>query len=174
MSAFFLYSQAFRSQVKEDNPDASFGEVARILSAQYKALPEKDKKKWIKKAETEKERYQDAMKSYIPIEGDGGKKKKTKKDPNAPKRNMSAYFLYSTFIRSQVKKENPSASFGDIARIISAQYKELSDKDKKKWEKKANEDKERYQQEMSTYNAWLWRLLWFIFYFGRSNCLYYS
>lgn len=27
MSAFFLYSQAFRSQVKEDNPDASFGDI---------------------------------------------------------------------------------------------------------------------------------------------------
>lgn len=27
MSAFFLYSQAFRQQVKDDNPDASFGDV---------------------------------------------------------------------------------------------------------------------------------------------------
>jgi len=155
MSAFFLYSQAFRQQVKEDNPDASFGEVARILSAQYKALPEKETKKWAKKAEQEKSRYQDEMKDYIPIEGEGGKKKKTKKDPNAPKRNMSAYFLYSTFIRSTVKEENPSASFGDIARIISAQYKGLPDKEKKKWEKKAGEDKERYQKEMVKYNAWL-------------------
>ena len=27
MSAFFLYSQAHRSQVKEENPDSSFGDI---------------------------------------------------------------------------------------------------------------------------------------------------
>jgi hypothetical protein len=27
MSAFFLYSQAFRSQVKTDNPEAPFGDI---------------------------------------------------------------------------------------------------------------------------------------------------
>ena len=43
----------------------------------------------------------------------GGKEKK-KKDPNKPKRNMSAYFLYSNASRERVKKENPSASFGDL------------------------------------------------------------
>lgn len=31
MSAFFLYSQAFRSQVKTDHPDASFGDVVSRL-----------------------------------------------------------------------------------------------------------------------------------------------
>ena len=27
MSGFFLYSQAYRAQVKADNPDASFGDL---------------------------------------------------------------------------------------------------------------------------------------------------
>ena len=83
----------------------------------------------------------------------GGKRKKAKKDPNAPKRNMSAYFLYSMFARPQVKNDNPEASFGEIARIISAQFKALSEKERKKWEKKAADDKERYQAEMQDYNA---------------------
>eukprot|EP00429_Kryptoperidinium_foliaceum_P084255 CAMPEP_0176232706 /NCGR_PEP_ID=MMETSP0121_2-20121125/25446_1 /TAXON_ID=160619 /ORGANISM="Kryptoperidinium foliaceum, Strain CCMP 1326" /LENGTH=196 /DNA_ID=CAMNT_0017572075 /DNA_START=31 /DNA_END=621 /DNA_ORIENTATION=+ len=153
MSAFFLYSQANRSQVKTDNPEASFGDVARILSAQYKALSDKDMKKWTKKAESDKLRYQEEMKDYVPMEEPGGKRKKAKKDPNAPKRNMSAYFLYSMFARPQVKNDNPEASFGEIARIISAQFKALSEKERKKWEKKAADDKERYQAEMQDYNA---------------------
>jgi high mobility group protein B2 len=110
-------------------------------------------KKWTKKAEGDKMRYQEEMKDYVPMEEPGGKRKKAKKDPNAPKRNMSAYFLYSMFARPQVKEDNPEASFGEIARIISAQFKGLSDKDKKKWEKKAAEDKERYQREMADYNV---------------------
>eukprot|EP00980_Cylindrotheca_fusiformis_P023858 scaffold11076_cov122-Cylindrotheca_fusiformis.AAC.2 len=107
-------------------------------------------KKYTKLANEDKERYAAAMEDYVPTE-EGGKKKKAKKDPNAPKRNMSAYFLYSVHARPMVKKENPDASFGDIARLISKQFKELSDKDKKKWEKKAAEDKERYKREMEAY-----------------------
>jgi hypothetical protein len=42
------------------------------------------------------------------------RKKKPKKDPNKPKRNMSAFFLYSNANRERVKEENPDAKFGDI------------------------------------------------------------
>ena len=125
------------------------------MSAQYKALSEKEMKKWIKKAEQDKIRYQEEMKHYVPMDDPtgGGKRKKAKKDPNAPKRNMSAYFLFSVHIRPTVKEENPEAAFGDIARIISAKYKALKDSERKVWEDKAAEDKERYQREMEAYRA---------------------
>jgi high mobility group protein B2 len=133
---------------------------ARILSAQYKALTDNQMKKWTKKAELDKLRYQEEMKHYVPMEdptaGAGGKRKKAKKDPNAPKRNMSAYFLFSVHIRPTVKEENPEATFGDIARIISAKYKALDvDTDKKDWEAKAAVDKIRYQTQMEAYRAGL-------------------
>merc|ERR1719375_1405996 len=154
MSAFFCYSQAERPNVKANHPEASFGDVARILSSQYKALSEKEMKKWVKKAEQDKIRYQEEMKHYVPMDDPtGGKRKKAKKDPNAPKRNMSAYFLFSVHIRPSVKDENPEAAFGDIARIISAKYKALKDGERKVWEEKAAEDKERYQREMEAYRA---------------------
>jgi hypothetical protein len=41
-------------------------------------------------------------------------KKKKNKDPNKPKRNMSAFFLYSNAHRVRVKEENADAKFGDI------------------------------------------------------------
>ena len=126
---------------------------ARILSKQYKDLSEKEMKKWVKKAEADKIRYQEEMKHYVPMEEPGGRKKKQKKDPNAPKRNMSAYFLYSIEARPQIKAENPDASFGEIARAISARFKELSDTEKAKWDEKAAADKERYQREMAIYNG---------------------
>lgn len=155
MSAFFCYSQAERPNVKINHPEASFGDVARILSAQYKALSEKEMKKWVKKAEQDKIRYQEEMKHYVPMDDPtgGGKRKKAKKDPNAPKRNMSAYFLFSVHIRPTVKEENPEAAFGDIARIISAKYKALKDNERKVWDEKAAEDKERYQRDMEAYRA---------------------
>lgn len=42
------------------------------------------------------------------------RKRKKNKDPNRPKRNMSAFFLYSNANRARVKAENPDAKFGDI------------------------------------------------------------
>ena len=113
-------------------------------------------KKWEKKADADKARYAKEMESYVPTEdptGGTGKSKRAKKDPNAPKRNMSAYFLYSIHIRPTIKEENPDASFGDIARLISERFKTLDPKEKKKWEDQAAEDKIRYQREMEEYRA---------------------
>jgi hypothetical protein len=154
MSAFFCYSQAERPNVKINHPEASFGDVARLLSAQYKALTEKEMKRWVKKSEQDKVRYQEEMKHYVPMDDPtGGKRKKAKKDPNAPKRNMSAYFLFSVHIRPTVKIENPEAAFGDIARIISAQYKALKPDERENWDTKAAADKVRYQGAMEAYRA---------------------
>ena len=42
------------------------------------------------------------------------RKKKKNVDPNRPKRNMSAFFLYSNAHRDRIKQEQPDAKFGDI------------------------------------------------------------
>jgi len=68
------------------------------LARQFKELPEKEARKWGKKAEEDKMRYQEEMKHYVPAEdptGGTGKKKKSKKDPNAPKRVSSQHCSYS-------------------------------------------------------------------------------
>lgn len=40
------------------------------------------------------------------------KKSKVEKDPNAPKKPLSAYMMYCADMRDEVKKENPGAAFG--------------------------------------------------------------
>jgi hypothetical protein len=59
------------------------------------------------------------MEDYEPPSDDEEEvtKKKRKKDPNAPKRNMSAYFLFSQEIRPTIREENPQATFGEIAKV---------------------------------------------------------
>jgi len=42
------------------------------------------------------------------------KKKAKKKDPNAPKRAQSAYFMFMNSNRDRIKEENPDAAFGEI------------------------------------------------------------
>ena len=42
------------------------------------------------------------------------RKRKPKKDPNKPKRNMSAFFLYSNANRPRIKEDNPGIKFGEV------------------------------------------------------------
>ena len=67
--------------------------------------------------------------SLFQKEGGAKKRKKgTKKDPNAPKRPMSAYFLWLNENREQIKSDNPGASVADIAKKGGELWRELKDK----------------------------------------------
>jgi hypothetical protein len=75
-------------------------------------------------AKDDKERYKTEMANYTPPAGSkstksSGTKKaaKKKKDPNAPKRNMSSFMFFSNEIRPKLKEEQPDLSFGDVVSI---------------------------------------------------------
>jgi len=59
--------------------------VFKIL---IQALTPKDKKRFDEMAAKDKTRYDHEMASYTPAEGTGKRKRKEKKDPNAPKRAL--------------------------------------------------------------------------------------
>jgi len=168
MSAFFLYSNANRERIKEENPEAKFGDIAKLLSVEFKAVTTSERARWDQLAAEDKERYQAQMENYDPptesedsdsdSDAPRGKKKKPKKkkkDPNAPKRNQSSFFLYSNATRNDVKVANPEAKFGQIAQIISRHFKALPEEERAYWDEKAAQDKVRYQRAMEAYKATL-------------------
>lgn len=55
---------------------------------------------------------------------DGGKKKK---DPNAPKRGLSAYMFFANEKRDGVREENPGIQFGKCFLSDLAQSMQLAD-----------------------------------------------
>ena len=66
MSAFFFYMNANRVQMKKENADAKFGDIAKTMSAKFKALNETERNHWDKLAAEDKTRYLAEMKNYIP------------------------------------------------------------------------------------------------------------
>jgi hypothetical protein len=46
--------------------------------------------------------------------------------------------IFSNENRERIKKENPEATFGDIAKLISADYKKLSKEELSELEKKVS------------------------------------
>ncbi|CAD5214755.1 unnamed protein product [Bursaphelenchus xylophilus] len=75
---------------------------------------------------------------------EGGVTKKKSKDPNAPKKALSAYFLWLKENRARFAK--PGMKVGDVAKAAAEEWRSLDDK--AEWNKKAEEDKIRYREEL--------------------------
>ncbi|RWQ96501.1 high mobility group box domain-containing protein [Paecilomyces variotii] len=77
---------------------------------------------------------------------------KKKKDPNAPKRGLSAYMFFANEQRESVREQNPGISFGQVGKVLGERWKALSDEDRRPYEEKAQADKKRYEDEKASYN----------------------
>uniref|UniRef100_A0A0N4Z2M0 HMG box domain-containing protein n=1 Tax=Parastrongyloides trichosuri TaxID=131310 RepID=A0A0N4Z2M0_PARTI len=74
---------------------------------------------------------------------------KKKKDPNAPKKALSAYFLWLNDNRSSIKQ--PGMGVAEVAKAAGTIWRGMGAEDKAKWEKMAEDDKKRYATELENY-----------------------
>lgn len=74
-----------------------------------------------------------------------------KKDPNAPKRSLSAYMFFANENRDIVRAENPGISFGQVGKVLGEKWKALQGDEKVPYENKAEADKKRYEKEKAEY-----------------------
>jgi len=56
LSAYMFFVQDWRERVKSENPDASFGDVGRLLGAKWKEMSAAEKKPYEDKAAADKQR----------------------------------------------------------------------------------------------------------------------
>ncbi|KAK2096876.1 High mobility group box 1 [Saguinus oedipus] len=101
-------------------------------------------------AKADKARYEREMKTYIPPKGET---KKKFKDPNAPKRPPSAFFLFCSEHRPEIKGEHPGVSSGDVAKKLGEMWNNAAADDKQPYEKKPAKLKEKYQKDTVAYRA---------------------
>jgi len=83
------------------------------------------------------------------------KKPKKKKDENAPKKNVSAWILFSKAERPKIKKEFPKMKPQDVMAELSKRWKIAKDDEEilKEFAEEARKDKERYEEEKKDYVA---------------------
>ena len=88
--------------------------------------------------------------------GNGGSKstkssKSNKKKKGEPKRARGAYTFFMQASRPQIQEDNPDATFGDVARLVSSAWKSLSAKNRTIYTDLADVDKERSRREHDTW-----------------------
>ncbi|KAJ5722631.1 Non-histone chromosomal protein 6 [Penicillium malachiteum] len=81
------------------------------------------------------------------------KKNSRKKDPNAPKRGLSAYMFFANDKRDSVREENPGISFGQVGKMLGDKWKALTESERKPYDDKAAADKKRYEEDKAKYLA---------------------
>ena len=76
------------------------------------------------------------------------------KDPNAPKRPLTAFFLYAADHRAKVREElGEGCTVGDISKKIGKQWAEIDDDEKQKYQDQAAKNKAQYEKELEAYHA---------------------
>jgi len=74
------------------------------------------------------------------------------KDKNAPKRPETAYLLFSREVREEIKKKNPDATFGELAKKIAKKWRNTPDSEKKEYQATYEENKKKYEKALKAYN----------------------
>ncbi|XP_064796300.1 TOX high mobility group box family member 4-A-like isoform X2 [Oncorhynchus masou masou] len=84
--------------------------------------------------------------------GGGGRKKgKKKKDPNEPQKPVSAYALFFRDTQAAIKGQNPSATFGEVSKIVASMWDSLGEEQKQVYKRKTEAAKKEYLKALEAY-----------------------
>ncbi|CAD7683058.1 unnamed protein product [Nyctereutes procyonoides] len=123
MSSYAFFMQNCQEEHKKHlDASVNFSEFSKKCSERWKTMSAK-----------EKGEFEDMGK---------GKQKKKFKDPNAPKRPPSAFFLFCSEYHPKIKGEHLSLSIGDVAK-----------KPGEMWNITLLQRKEKYEKDIAGYRA---------------------
>jgi len=158
MTGYFVFMQSIRKQVTEETGLKGI-KAAPVISTKWKALTESERSDFNLPARKNIDEWKAVMAEYKKTdeykEEQAAKiKKKFKrapKDKNAPKKSLSAFFIYSGSVRKQVQLEVGGKNLGAVGKRLGAMWRELTDEDKIPFQEQAAEAKIEYKQKLEVY-----------------------
>ena len=161
VSAFLHFQNHVRDKIREENPTISFGQMSKRAAQLWEGITPEEKQKWEQQAAEDKSRYEREIADYTPPFGFDKKgrnvqvkkaKRKKRRDPDAPKRSVSAYVFFGHSERPKIQEENPDIEFKDVGRKLGERWRNLAADERAKFEVLAQKDRDRYAKEMAAYN----------------------
>ncbi|GFR91282.1 high mobility group protein DSP1 [Elysia marginata] len=152
MSSYAFFVQTCREEHKKKHPNDTvvFTEFTKKCAEKWKEMTPKEKRRFEEMAEKDKSRYEREMSTYVPVGGQQKKRKRTK-DPNAPKRALSAFFFFCGEERPAIRAANPGMGVADVAKELGRLWEKCPNKPR--FEQMAQEDKARYERDMAIYRS---------------------
>jgi len=147
-SSYILFYAHVRDEIKTALGGKASGPViTRKASEQWKGLSVEDRKRWELKATNEKMRYEIEKAAYtgpwkLPY-------KSIKKDPTAPKRNASAFLLFTQGKRQELRKLNPETKNTEISRMLGRLWRDAPMTEKRPYIERELDEREAYKCAMT-------------------------
>uniref|UniRef100_A0A8C3MYX0 FACT complex subunit SSRP1 n=1 Tax=Geospiza parvula TaxID=87175 RepID=A0A8C3MYX0_GEOPR len=134
---------SFNPGEEDDDVAEEFDSNASASSSSGDGDSDRDDKKPAKKAKIVKDRKPRKKQP----------ESKKGKDPNAPKRPMSAYMLWLNASREKIKSDHPGISITDLSKKAGELWKAMSKEKKEEWDRKAEDARRDYEKAMKEYSV---------------------
>jgi len=151
LSAYMYFAATRRGPLGESNPEMKMTEIACLIGKEWQELGDASKTPFQAQANGDKTRYATQMETYVPPSVTEESPKKKKKDPNAPKRGLTAYMFFAADRRPGL--QYPGRKMTEIASMIGKEWQAASDQVKAPFVDLAAADKVRYDQEKAAYSV---------------------
>jgi len=182
-TGFFLFAAAERAAVKAAQPELKVTQISKELGRRWQALSAEEKAPFEAQAAAAKEAYAVQLREYkqsadfaaheaavaawkrsekaakAAAQGkDAGPQLKVSlprkpKDSKCPKRPQSGYFLFTATRRAELSAAHADKKMTDIAKLMGAEWKALSEEEKAPFQAQAAKEKEAYAAKMEAYKG---------------------
>jgi len=161
LSGYFLFAGDVRSKIMAANEDWGVAETAAEIGKQWSAMAAGKKAPYLEKADKAKTAYQKKLEKYKSTSHytkhqaklAAWKKEQAfkpfKKDPNKPKRGLSAYLIFVNEQRPSLTKEGYEML--EVAKKAAEMWSKLSDGQKVPYQKKAKKSKAEAEAALEKY-----------------------
>ena len=153
-SAWILFSNAEREELKKSHPELTFGQQSQILSRKWGDMNEEAKKPFKDLHEADKQRFL-ADKANLTDDENRmlrqHKRKQKEKKKDKPKAGLSAYMFFVKDNRTSLVANNPGIKFDAIGKRLGEMWSLLPAAEKVPWEIKSAADKQRYERELAVW-----------------------
>lgn len=130
-----------KNGIKEDNDN-----LLKLFAKEWKKLSPNERAHWDEEARNDKVRF---VRENAGIKGPVKQiKKRAKKHPDAPKRPMSAFLMFSKESRKEVKENNPHVSNTDVSRLLGEMWRNFPKDKKARFEDKEKIERQKYKEKM--------------------------
>lgn len=156
-SAFMLFSTMKHPEIRaslasKEDVNANVPRVAKLVAEAWRNLAPEERAVWDKRSSDDKKRYEVEKAMYtgpwkIPAS------KRARKDPNAPKRPMSAFLAYSQKMRSVVKQDNQHLSNTEISKLLAEMWRGANEEIRSEYIEREAEQRSRYKVEMDEWRT---------------------
>jgi hypothetical protein len=123
-----------------------------MVSQSWKSLTEREREPWIHLAARDRARFEFEKAAYTG-RWKAPKNERPPKDPNAPKRPITAFLAFSNRHRTLVKAQNPGMRTTSISKILAQMWKIAPKEERLFYIEQDRQNRKRYKTAMAEYNA---------------------